>query len=90
VAGEYFDAIHGCDDVALDAACVKDFVSLERSIDLDQHSLQTFHIKAAQAVAQNIVTESTVGSDPTLEGRLGQFRFYLLETRQPEHEAMKG
>jgi hypothetical protein len=71
-------------------AGIESFVALERSIGLNQHLLQASQFETGETVSQHVILEGAIHSDPTLQGRLGEFGLQLLKAGQPEHEAMKG
>src|SRR5438067_6051554 len=89
VAGEDFDAIQGRHNAALHATLIKDFVALERPIDVDQHGLQRRQRKPAQAVAEHVVTEGARRADPVLEGGMSDLGFQLLKAAQTKNKSMK-
>ena len=89
VTGEHLNAVERRHDAALHAARIERLIALERPVDLNQHPLQAFRMKAGEAVAQHVVAEGAPGADPLLEGRLGQLRFQLLKAGQPEGKAVK-
>lgn len=85
----YSNTIQGGYDPSLDAALVKGLMALEPAVDADQYLLQTVHVEAAQAVAENIVPETSGGSDPLLQLGFSQIRLQLQEAGQAEQEAVK-
>ena len=76
-------------ETALHTADIERLVPFERPVDLHQHPLQAFHVKAGETVSEHIVAEGAIGADPLLQGWLSEFRFQLLKAGQPEGKAVK-
>ena len=79
----------GGHDTALDAARIESFGALQTAIDVDQNLLQRVEMETAQAVAEGVIAEGSIGADPVLQVGVSQVCVQLLKTGEAKGKGVK-
>jgi len=87
--GEHLDPVQSRDPMALDPSRIKSFAAFQSAVEIDQHALQRFQVKAASTIAQRVVTEGALGADPVLQIGMAQFGIQLLEAGKTKDKSVQ-